>query len=225
MKTRMYLLAIGLLALSTVAMTAEARAECKVLDAVPTYTAGQLKDHTCTTSGYVNFNLASGTLTGLGTATAAAPTLSEGAAASFSFDLAGNTRFTLGTLISGEDQTNNLLMTSGGVARITTLGSVTSATTSTPALIPTGAKALMGQIINATSETKAITATVYGNWTNSTTGGIEICRIELPSTATTLQLQGLCPISVNAIPFTYWYYTVNVYTSASAAPFTIWPMF
>jgi hypothetical protein len=42
-------------------------------------------------------------------ATAAAPSLTEGTANSFSSDLAGNVRTTLGTLLSGEDQTNNVL--------------------------------------------------------------------------------------------------------------------
>lgn len=195
-------------------------AQCRAYAAAQTYVEKDVMGHLdCDLNGHLR-------VTGGGTATAAAPTLSEGAAAGFSFDLAGNVRFTPGTLISGEDQANNLLMTSGGVVRIATLGSVTSqAATSIPAIIPTGAKALMGQIINATSETKAVTAIVYGNWTNSTTGGIEICQIELPSTVTTLQLQGLCPISVNAIPFNWWYYKTPVYTSTSLAPFTIWPMF
>lgn len=46
-------------------------------------------------------------------ATAATPSLTEGSANSFSSDLAGNLRTSLGTLISGEDQTNNVLKVEG----------------------------------------------------------------------------------------------------------------
>ena len=129
----------------------------------------------------------------------------------------------LDTLLSGEDQTNNLLMTSGGVVRTTTFSSVTSATSSTITSVPTGPKTFMGQIINATSETKAVTALIYGNWTSSTTGGILLCTLTLPSTVTVLQLQDACPV-VTA-NFKFYYYTVSAYTSASSAPFTVYAMY
>jgi hypothetical protein len=64
-------------------------------------------DGTTTRLGGAGSNLRSGT------ATAGAPTLVEGSAGSFSFDLAGNARVTLGTLLSGEDQTNNVLRVEG----------------------------------------------------------------------------------------------------------------
>lgn len=155
--------------------------------------------------------------------TAAAPSLTEGTANSFSGDLSGNTRVTLGTLLSCEDQTNSLCRVSGGAVRQTSMGSVTSATSSTPVALPTGIKKFFAQIINATSETKAATATIYGNVINSTTGGIALCTITLPSTATTLQLQDVCP-DMNA-PYSFYFYTVTVYTSASTAPFTIYAMY
>jgi len=129
-------------------------------------------------------------------------------------------RVTLATLISGEDPTNNLLMTSGGVARMTTFSSVTSATTSSVSAVPMGAKTFVAQIINATSETKAATLTIYGNLISSTTGGIALCIITLPSTATTLQLQDSCPIT--SVNFLYYFYTATVYTSASSAPLTVY---
>ena len=50
---RWILLGLGLLALSTVVMTAEAQAECKVVASTPTYTEGQLKDIPCDESGNV----------------------------------------------------------------------------------------------------------------------------------------------------------------------------
>ena len=132
-------------------------------------------------------------------------------------------RVTLATLISGEDQTNNLLMTSGGVTRLTTFSSVTSATSSSVTTVPTGPKTFMAQIINATSETKAFAVTIYGNWTNSTTGAIAVCTISVPSTGTVLQLQDTCPPTT--ANFVYWFYTATVYTSASSAPLTVYAQY
>jgi hypothetical protein len=75
------------------------QAECRVATSVPTYEAGQLKDITCDIHGAVAMG------GGGGSATAAAPSLAEGSAGSFSFDLAGNARVTQGTLQAGEDLT------------------------------------------------------------------------------------------------------------------------
>ncbi len=211
-----------LLMLALSLWTAPAWAACLV-DSGTFPTGHVLRDVLCDTSGNQRVVIGGSAGGGLGTATAAAPTLAEGAAASFSFDLAGNARFTLGTLISGEEQTFDLLKTSGGSVRTTTFSSVTSATSSTVTTVPTGAKTFMGQIINATSETKAATVLIYGNWTNSTTGGILLCTLTLPSTVTVLQLQDACPV-VTA-NFAFYYYTATVYTSASSAPFTLYAMY
>jgi hypothetical protein len=86
--------------------------------------------------------------------------------------------------------------------------------------VPVGPKTFVAQIINATSETKAATLTIYGNLISSTTGGIALCTITLPSTATTLQLQDSCPIT--EVNFPYYFYTATVYTSASSAPLTVY---
>src|SRR5262245_21225241 len=76
-----------------------------------------------------------------------APTFTTGTAMmADSCDTAGNKRVTQGTLTSGEDQTNNLLMTSGGVVRTTTFSSVTSATTSAVTTVPIGAKSFYAQM-------------------------------------------------------------------------------
>lgn len=192
-------------------------AECKVLTTAPVYAAGQLKDITCGTGGAIAIGGAPGS------ATAAAPTYTEGGQGSASYDLSGNQRVTLGTLLAGEDQTNNLLMTSGGVARTTTFSSVTSATSSTVTTVPTGAKTFVAQIINATSETKAATLTIYGNLISSTTGGIAVCQLVLPSTATVVQLQDACPVS--EVNFPFYFYTATVYTSASSAPLTVYAIY
>lgn len=85
-----------LAALGIQGLTDEARAECRVLSSDPAYTAGQLKDLTCGTDGTLKVG------GGPGSATAASPTLVEGGAGYFSFDLGGNVRVTLGTCISGE---------------------------------------------------------------------------------------------------------------------------
>ncbi len=132
-------------------------------------------------------------------------------------------RVVIANIMSCEDQANQLCRVSGGPVRTTTFSSVTSAASSSITSVPTGTKTFMGQIINATSETKAVTALIYGNWTNSTTGGILLCTLTLPSTVTVLQLQDACPV-VTA-NFAFYYYTVSVYTSASSAPFKVYAMY
>src|SRR4029077_17894416 len=79
----------------------EVQAECRVLTTPEVYTPGQVVRDVCDTSGARTVVVGGvATVSGLGTANAAAPTLVEGAGASFSFDLAGNARFTLGTLLA-----------------------------------------------------------------------------------------------------------------------------
>lgn len=58
------------------------------------------------------------------------------------YDTGGNKKVTQGTLSSGEDQTNNLLMTSGGVVRGTTL---TSAVTTARGRCATGGRPRTGR--------------------------------------------------------------------------------
>jgi len=160
-------------------------------------------------------------ITSLGTSTAAAPTLAEGANSFFSFDLAGNARVTLGTLLAGEDQTNNGIMVFGAATRLITFSSVTSATTSTTQTVFVGPKTFMAYMGGA-SETKAFDLTIYGNWQNSTTGGRAVCRIYVPSTASTTHIEARCPVVEEN--YTYWYYTADTYTSASAASLTLYAM-
>ena len=129
----------------------------------------------------------------------------------------------LATLISGEDQTNNLLMTSGGVTRLTTFSSVDSATSSSVTTVPTGPKTFVGVIAAGASESTAFALTVYGNWTNSTTAAIPVCTISIPAVTTTAILQEACP-STNA-NYMYWFYTVTVYTSASGKDVTVYAQY
>ena len=132
-------------------------------------------------SGYLRIIMSGSPSGGFGTATAAAPSLSEGAAGSFSFDLAGNARVTLGTLISGEDQTNGLIRTSGGAIRSSTIMTgVTTNTTSSTTTVFSGAKTPMASVTG----TGAVTATVafYGDYENTTTHGEHICTLVLSGT-------------------------------------------
>jgi hypothetical protein len=194
-----------------------------VVETTGTYAEGaNLRDDKCDTGGNKKVTLGGAASGGFGTNTAAAPSLVEGSPGSFSFDLNGNARVTQGTLEAGEDQANNLVMTSGGAMRITTIGSLTSTGTTAVNTLFTGPVRFMAQITNATSETKAATLDIYGNWTSSTTGGIKICTITLPSTATVTHLEDTCPVV--SPEFMFYYFTSTVYTSASAAPLTLYGM-
>jgi hypothetical protein len=126
------------------------------------------------------------------TSEAAAPTLVEGATSPLSEDLAGNLRVTLGTLISGEDTTNNLLKVSGGSVRQTTVaGTITTNATSAVNTIPTGKKTLWAQV----DGTGAVTATLalYGGIVSGVTSstGVLLATFTLSGTTSafeTLQL-------------------------------------
>lgn len=127
-------------------------------------------------------------------------------------------KVTLATLISGEDQLNNLLMIGTGVTRQTTLGPVTAAATdSAITTVPNGRKTFQAYIGGA-SETKAFDISIYGNWQNSTTGKRFVCRIWQPSTASVTHLEGDCTTSVD---YPYWMFSTDSggagYTSASGA--------
>lgn len=126
-----------------------------------------------------------------GTATEAAPTLAEASTGYFSWDLNGNLRISQGTLTSGEDQTNNLLMTSGGAVRQTIVASgITTNTTSAANTIFTGPKSLYGQV----DGTGALTATleIWGgpDSTASTTNKKLVCTLTLSGTTTA---DDVCP--------------------------------
>lgn len=117
------------------------------------------------------------------TATAAAPSLIEGASVSLSEDLTGNLRVTLGTLLSGEDQTNSLFRVSGGAVRQTTVaGAITTNTTSAVNTVPVGNKTFWGQV----DGTGAVTATLelYGGITSgvTSTSGILVATFTLSGT-------------------------------------------
>ena len=146
-------------------------------------------------------------------ATAAAPSLTEGSANSFSSDLAGNVRTTLGTLLACEDQTNSLCMTSGGAVRSTTMASaVTTDTTSAAVALPVGSKSIYGSVTG----TGAITQTqkIYGGITSGVTSttGILLCTLTLSGTTTAVYA---CPvITAN---FLYYIVVTSATTGTSAS--------
>ena len=184
-KLSLYLL--GLLALWACTSPPPVQAECRVLTSPETYTAGQVVRDVCDIHGTrLTSNVDStGAVVGSpgGLANAAAPTLVEGTYYGFSLDLAGNTRTTLGTLLSGEDQTNNLIQTSGGAVRLTTMWSaMTTDTTSAVNTAPTGTKYFYASV----DGTGAVTQThkIYGGISSgmTATNGVLLCTLTLSGT-------------------------------------------
>lgn len=115
--------------------------------------------------------------------TVAAPSYVESIANYLSCDLVGNLRVILMTLISGEDQTNDLLKVSGGAVRsFTIMTGVTTNSTSSTTTVHSGGKTAMASVTG----TGAVTATVafYGDMTNTTTNPKFICAIVLSGTTT-----------------------------------------
>lgn len=155
-----------------------------------------------------------------GVAQASAPTLTEGSFTSFFFDLLGNLRVTLGTLISGEDQTNNLMQTSGGVVRTTTVASaITTNTTSAAATVPIGSKTFAAVLTG----TGAIVQTlaIYGSVDNTYTVGVDplICTITL--SGTTAVGDACAVVTAN---FAY-YFVVSTATSGTSASGVVYAMY
>jgi len=217
-KLSFYLL--GLLALWACYIPPAVQAACEVQSATLTYANGAfIGGDLCDTAGNKKVTLGGAASGGLGTANAAAPTLAEGAGAAFSFDLSGNARMTLGTLLSGEDQTNNLLMTSGGAVRQTIVASViTTNTTSAAGIVPVGSKTFYGQVVcssGACTQTQAI----YGDIDSDAANGILLCTLTLSGTTRT---QDACPV-VTA-NFSY-YYVVTTATTGTSATGAIYAMY
>ena len=126
-------------------------------------------------------------------------------------DTSGNKPVSLGTLLSGEDQTNNLLMTSGGVVRQTTvtMGAAATANGTTAAFaVPTGIKTFVGQVVGTGAVLQ--TQTIYGDVDNDAANGIAVCV--LVNSGTTRD-QSFCRTDA---PFLY-YYVVTTATSGTSA--------
>lgn len=157
-----------------------------------------------------------------GRATATPPTHLEGASVAMSCDLAGNCRTSLGTLLSGEDQVNNLFLTSGGVVRGTVgnlATAVTTNTTSTAVALPVGSKSIYGTVTG----TGAITQTqaIYGGVTSgvTTTTGILLCTLTLSGTTTVVDA---CPVITANFLF---YIVVTTATTGTGATGVVTAMY
>ena len=216
------LLASGLWNTPAQAQTCEARNDGNV----PSYTNGTPNPIICDTHGSQRMLMVDGdgnevtSTAAEATATEAAPTYTEGASSSLSLDLSGNLRTTLGTLLSGEDQTNNLLMTSGGAVRSTTMASaVTTNTTSTAVALPVGSKSIYGSVTG----TGAITQTqaIYGGITSGVTSttGILLCTLTLSGTTA---VYDACPVMT--ANFLY-YIVVTTATTGTSASGTVTAMY
>ena len=153
---------------------------------------------------------------GSGMGAAAAPTYTEGAPGAFSFDLSGNLRVTLGTLLACEDQANNLCMVSGGVVRVVSIASnllvaadcTSSCTPAVTEIIPVGSKTIEGRVVSTTSgATVTQTQKIYGSSSSSfTTDDAELlCTLVLSGTQVTTKaiVKSCPPITAN-----YSYYGV-----------------
>lgn len=150
----------------------------------------------------------------------AAPTFADLTAMGLlSCDTSGNLRVTIGTLLSGEDQTNNLLMTSGGAVRGTEGNLINSAVgdaTSAAFTLPTGYKTITGRITGAGSVAQVIT--IYGGTSSGMAAATSdvVCTITLSGTSGAAGTAASCP------PFiaSFLYYEV-VTSGSSGTPTTI----
>mgnify|MGYP001187784870 CR=1 FL=1 len=135
------------------------------------------------------------------------------------FDTGGNLKVTQGTLTSGEDQTNNLIMTSGGVVRGTEGNLINSAVgdaTSAAFTLPTGWKTITGRITGAGSVAQVIT--VYGGTSSGMAAATSdvVCTITLSGTSGAAGTAASCPPFVGA----FLYYKA-VTSGSSGTPTTI----
>jgi hypothetical protein len=121
-----------------------------------------------------------------------------------SCDTAGNKPVTLGTLFSGEDQTNNLLMTSGGVVRGTEGNLINAAVgdaTSAAFTLPTGYKSITARITGAGAVAQVIK--IYGGTSSGMViaTSTELCTITLTGTSGAAGTADMCPPFVAPVLF------------------------
>jgi hypothetical protein len=173
------------------------QAECKVYTTAPVYIAGQAVPNVCNTAGAQWTSL----VTPLGDS-----------AMDETNDAA---KVTLATLISGEDQTNSLLQTSGGAVRqaTVTMGSAATANATTTAFaLPTGSKSIYGQVAGTGAVTQ--TQAIYGDVDNDAANVILLCTITLSGTTRT---QDACPVFTANYKYYYIITTNTTGTSATGA--------
>lgn len=168
----------------------------------------------CNTAGMTAFRARISAYTsGSVTVTAQRTTAYAAAGSGFLFDSSGNLIVSLGTLLSGEDQTNNLIKTSGGAVRGTTMASaVTTDTTSTAVALPTGSKTIYGSVTGTGSITQ--TQKIYGGITSGVTSttGILLCTLTLSGTTA---VYDACPVMT--ANFLYYIVVTSATTGTSAS--------
>ena len=129
------------------------------------------------------------------------------------------TRVTQADLLSGEDQTNNLLMTSGGAVRGTEGNLINSAVgdaTSAAFTLPTGYKTITGRITGAGAVAQVIT--IYGGTSSGMAAATSdvVCTITLSGTSGAAGTAYSCPPFI--APFLYY---KAVTSGSSGTPTTI----
>lgn len=137
----------------------------------------------------------------------------------FLFDVNGNLNVNINTLLSGEDQTNNLLMTSGGAVRGTEGNIINSAVgdaTSSAFTLPTGWKTITGRITGAGSVAQVIT--IYGGTSSSMAAATSdvVCTITLSGTSGAAGTAASCPPFI--APFLFY---KAVTSGSSGTPTTV----
>lgn len=137
----------------------------------------------------------------------------------FRFDVNGALKMTPATLYSGEDQTNNALMTEGAAVRGTEGNLINSAVgdaTSAAFTLPTGWKTLTGRITGAGAVAQVIT--VYGGTSSSMAAATSdvVCTITLSGTSGAAGTALSCPPFI--APFLYY---KAVTSGSSGDPITI----
>lgn len=136
-----------------------------------------------------------------------------------SCDTSGNLRVTINTLISGENQTYNLIETSGGAVRGTEGNLINSAVgdaTSAAFTLPTGYKTITGRITGAGAVAQVIT--IYGGASSSMAAATSdvVCTITLSGTSGGAGTAASCNPFI--APFLYY---IAVTSGSSGTPNTV----
>jgi hypothetical protein len=176
--------------------------------------------YTCNVSGLSAFrarisSYGSGTVTVTARATTATTNMQSG----FLFDSNGNMMTSLGTLLTCEDQTYSICMTSGGAVRGTEGNLINSAVgdaTSAAFTLPTGYKTITGRITGAGAVAQVIT--IYGG----TSSGMAAATSDVVCTITLSGTSGAAGTAASCAPFIapFLYYKA-VTSGSSGTPTTI----
>jgi len=196
-------------------MPTQAQANCEATTAAQTFASGTMMGAmNCDTAG--NQRVIMGAPSGVsGTATAVAPTLSEGSTGYFSWDLSGGLRVVPATPPIGTDVSNNAIMTESGVVRLSQLvgtggvPSTASDATGTATTIPAGDITFHG-IVTCTG-TCVQTQKIYGSFESSATvaKSVLVCTLTMNASTTAVDW-----CSVKQQPF-YYYFVVTSNTSGT----------